>query len=279
MIHREAKPDAVDLANALRRMRIAFGVSQLELALRLGVSQRHLSFVELGRSKPSRPLVLKWFRETGASVDECNAALLCAGYAPAFHAFASEQVRETPAFQALSDMLVAHEPCPGIIFDADWMISAMTEGGQWLCGIGMADFLSTMPDPLVQMDMIAAAAHPGGLLSKVRNAPEVGYALLRQLRAEQCVRPSLEERVNRLEESLLDRYGPDCTEAPRAAGDSYLRLVVDTEFGTLSFLLVQSVFGLPQNVTSASLRTELWFPTDTWTRQVLTTRGASGRSD
>lgn len=279
MIHRAAKPNAGELANHLRRMRIVLGVSQLEFAMRLGVSQRHVSFVELGRSNPSRPLVLRWLRETGASVDECNAALLCAGFAPAFHAFASEQVRETPAFQALSDMLVAHEPCPGIIFDADWMISAMTEGGQWLCGIGMADFLATMTGPTAQMDMIAAAAHPGGLLSKVRNAPEVGYALLRQLRAEQCARPSLEKRVDLLETSLLERYGPDCTETPRAAGDPYLRVVMDTEFGTLSFLLVQSVFGLPQNVTSASLRTELWFPTDDETRQIMSARGSSGRSD
>lgn len=272
MTHRAAKPDADGLANALRRMRVALGVSQLEFALRLGVSQRHLSFVELGRSKPSRALALRWFREAGASVDESNAALLCAGFAPAFHAFASEKIRETPAFQALSDMLVAHEPCPGIIFDADWMISAMTEGGQWLCGIGMADFLATMTGPTTQMDMIAAAAHPGGLLSKVRNGPEVGYALLRQLRAEQCARPSLVARVDLFETSLLERYGPDRTTTPRAAGDSYLRVVIDTEVGTLSFLLVQSVFGLPQNVTSASLRTELWFPTDAETRQILAAR-------
>lgn len=279
MSHRDAKPNASELANSLRRLRIGLGVSQLEFALRLGISQRHVSFVELGRSVPSRALVLRWLRETGASVDECNAALLCAGFAPAFHAFASEQVQETPAFHALSDMLVAHEPCPGIIFDADWMISAMTEGGQWLCGIGMADFLATMTGPTAQMDMIAAAAHPGGLLSKVRNAPEVGYALLRQLRAEQCARRSLKERIDLFETSLLERYGSDCTKTPRAAGDPYLRLVIDTEFGTLSFLLVQSVFGLPQNVTSASLRTELWFPTDGETRQIISSRRLSGQSE
>lgn len=270
MTNRSSPPG---LAPSLKAMRTSLGVSQMELAFRLGISQRHLSFVERGRSRPSRDLVLRWSRETGASTEDLNAALLGAGFAPAFREFGAEHVRETPGFKALSEMLVAHEPHPGIVFNADWMIIAMTEGGQWLCRVGMAGFLASMSGPLSQMDMIAALTHPGGMLSCVRNAPEVGFALLRQLRSEQLARPSLGPRVDGLEESLLRRYGDDCAELPRSAGDPYLRVVMDTEKGTLSFLLVQTVFGLPHSISPASLRTELWFPTDAQTRRVMAALG------
>lgn len=273
------RSDPAWLGRNLKGMRTALGVSQMELALRLGISQRHLSFVEQGRAKPSRDLVLRWSRETGASADDRNAALLSAGFAPAFREFGADQVRETPGFKALSEMLVAHEPHPGIVFNADWMINAMTEGGQWLCGLALTDFLASMTGPPTQMDMIAALIHPGGMLSKVRNAPEVGFALLRQLRAEQLARPSLAERVDRLEQSLVQRYGADGADPSRAAGDPYLRVVMDTEMGSLSFLLVQTVFGLPHSISSASLRTELWFPTDDQTRRVMATRSAQARPE
>lgn len=267
--------ETMTLAENLRRMRSARGISQLELALRLEVSQRHVSFVELGRARPSRDLILRWARETGASVDERNAALISAGFSPAFVEIGAEQVRDSSAFKALSDMLVAHEPYPGIIFDADWMIRAMNEGGHWLSTVGMADFLADMGGPATEMDMIAAVTHPRGFLSKIRNAREVGFALLRQMRAEQMTRPALAPRVDQLEQSLRDRFGDDPGEHSRAPGDTHLQLIVDSEFGTLSFLLVQTVFGLPHNVTHASLRTELWFPLDDDTRRVMATRGGT----
>lgn len=267
------RPATACLADNLRRMRTSCGISQMELALRLGISQRHVSFVELGRATPSKNLILSWVRETNASVDERNATLVSAGYSPAYIELGAQHMRDTPAFRALSDMLAAHEPFPGIVFDADWMIRAMSLGGQWLCSVGMPEFLATMNGPPAEMDMIAAVAHPGGLLSKVRNAREVGFALLKQLRAEAMTRPALRPRIDRLEISLNERFGSEPADYARAAGDPYLNLIVDSEFGTLSFLLVQTVFGLPQNVTHASLRTELWFPVDNATRRVMMTRG------
>ncbi|NZA25564.1 helix-turn-helix domain-containing protein [Luteimonas sp. SJ-92] len=254
-------------------MRASAAISQLELSLRLGVSQRHVSFVELGRALPSRGLILRWADATGATPDERNAALLGGGYSPAFFAFGAEHERGSPAFKALSDMLAAHEPNPGIIFDSDWMISAMNASGHWLCTLGMPDFLASMDGPPGEMDMIAAVSHPGGLLAKVRNAAEAGFALLRQLRTEQLTRPTLGPRVDRMERSLRERFGEDEDQRRRAAGDPHLQLVIDTELGTLAFLLVQTVFGLPQNVTQASLRTELWFPIDAETKRIMETRG------
>lgn len=261
-----------NLPNLLRQVRAAIGISQLELALRLGVSQRHVCFVEQGRARPSRHLLLAWMRETGASADEQNAAMLSAGYSPTFVELAPQQARRTPAFRALSDMITAHEPFPGLVFDADWMICAMNETGQWLCTIMMSDYLASIDGPPTEMDMIASVAHPGGLLSKVRNAPEIAYALLRQFRAEALVRPALSPRIDAYEREVRRRYGTEPADLSRAAGDPYLNLVLDLPGATMTFLLVQTVFGLPQNVSQASLRTELWFPVDQATRRLLMTR-------
>lgn len=261
------------VADILREMRTSRSFSQFELALRLGVSQRHVSFVESGRARPSRHLILSWARETGASVDERNAALLSAGFSPAIVEFGTGEIHGSATFAALRDMLAAHDPYPGLVFDADWMIRAMNEGGQWLCTVGMPDFLASMDGPPGEMDMIAALIHPAGMLSTLRNAPEVGYALLNQLRAEQLIRPALRPRVDRYHASLEARFGPCPAERRRAPGQPRLHIVADTVVGTLSFLLVQTVFGLPQNITQASPRTELWFPTDEFTRRLMATRG------
>lgn len=252
-------------------MRASRGISQLELGLRLGVSQRHISFVELARANPSRSLILSWARETGATHDELSAALVSAGFTPNVLGFGNEYPCDSPAFRALSDMLNAHDPYPGIIFDADWMIHAMSRGGQWLCEICMPEFLRTMEGPIAEMDMIAAVTHPGGLLACVENASDVGFALLHQLRTEQLTRPSLQPRIDGLEASLLDRYGACDPTQRRAPGEPYVELFANTPAGRLSFLLVQTVFGLPQNVSHASLRTELWFPTNEKTRHAMAT--------
>lgn len=253
-------------------MRALEGISQLELALRLGVSQRHVSFVELGRARPSRDLIFRWANETQAGMDERNAALLSAGFSPASVEVAPGQIRGSPACKALCEMLAAHEPNPGLVFDSDWMICAMNEAGQWLCTLMMPEFLADKVP--TELDMIAAVADPGGLLSKVRNASEVGYALLRQLHAEQLARPSLRSRVDELERSLKERFGQDVADEPRPAGRPHLTLTIDLEESTLSFLLLQSLFELPQNVTQASLRSELWFPLDATTRSFM----AAGRA-
>jgi transcriptional regulator with XRE-family HTH domain len=255
-------------------MRIGLGISQLELALRLGMSQRHIGFVELGRARPSMNLILNWTRETGGTIDERNAALVSAGYSPAL--VRSDRVDDdSPALRALADMLAAHDPFPGIVFDADWMIKASNDGGQWLCDVAMPGFYEPSDPPPDDLDMIACVTHPGGLLSRVANAGATGYALLEQMRMEELTRPSLKQRIDAFEASIIERYGP-FDRSVRSPGDTHLRVVLETDHGEMTFLLVQSVFGLPQNATQQSLRLELWFPADEATRHRM---GAHMRKD
>lgn len=93
-------------ASILRSMRKALGISQLELSLRLGMSQRHIGFVELGRARPSLSLILSWTRETGASIDERNAALVSAGYSPALLESNPISCRQPAEIRTLREMLV-----------------------------------------------------------------------------------------------------------------------------------------------------------------------------
>lgn len=253
----------------LRRSRLDAGLSQLDLSTRLGVSQRHISYVESGRSKPSRALILSWTRAAGTPPTLRNLALQRGGFAPIAFADPATGTWQPAVLEALTEMLLAHEPFPGIVFDADWIGLALNPAGQRLCAINMAGFWATLEAPQQGLDMIAALIHPGGMFSTMRDPARAGYAWLAQMRAEQWARPALAPRVDALERSLRQRYG-DAPEQPgRAPHETFLKMVFDTPIGTLSFLTVQSVVGLPYGIDHGSLRIELWFPTDAATRQAL----------
>lgn len=109
-----------NLPETLQRTRQARRVSQLELSLRLGVSQRHVSFVENGRARPSRDLLTRWLGELDAPLALRNAALLQAGFAPAFRASTLEDPDLAQARAALRQLLNAHDPMPALVLDAQW---------------------------------------------------------------------------------------------------------------------------------------------------------------
>ena len=260
------------LGELLRHTRVARGISQFDLALELGVSQRHVSFVESGRARPSRDLILSWTREVGAPLSLRNAALLQAGFSPAYGQAGFDDARMAPALAALTRMLDMHEPFTGLVFDVDWIIRMTNPSGQWLASILLPDALGRAPDASHGLDMIGALTHPGGLLSRMRDPWTGGGALLDQLRSEQWMRPELKPRIDVYEQSLVDRFGRRPASDQRPPSEPCLNLVFDTEVATLSFFTIQSVFALPQDVTLASLRVELWFPADDATRVAMIER-------
>jgi transcriptional regulator with XRE-family HTH domain len=106
------------LPQTLQCARKARHVSQLELSLRIGVSQRHVSFVESGRARPSRELLTRWLQELDAPLGLRNAALLQAGFAPAYRATTLADPDLAQANAALQQLLRAHEPMPALVLDA-----------------------------------------------------------------------------------------------------------------------------------------------------------------
>lgn len=252
------------LGQVLKGARKERGLSQLELSLRLGISQRHLGFIELGRSRPSRSLLVRLLEELESDPSMINAALHHANYSP--QGLAKGEGADQ-LLLALEQMVEAHEPFPAIVFDADWLVQRMSGGGWWLCDQSMPGLWDRQCGP---HDMIAAVGSPEGLLSRLRDPHIAGGALLAQFRAEAWARPSLNERVEACAKALEARFGADLS-SDRQPSSPSLVLTFETQFGDLSFFAIQTVPGIPQDVSLGSIRAELWYPLDDWTRSVMMT--------
>ena len=230
------------LQNTLQTARKSKRLSQLELALRMGVSQRHVSFVESGRAQPSRELLLSWLHELQAPLALRNVALQQAGFAPVYRGSELADAVLAPVRDALAPLLQAHDPMP-------WM----------------ADLPPGQP-----INLIDAMLHPEGMTQPITNLEEVAPALLAHLRDDASVVPDILPRVEQLAQQLQQRLGKRVlTPWPRQMAP-VLTTRFATRHGELAFFSMFSTFGTPQDITLASLRVEHVFPADDVTRAVLT---------
>lgn len=247
----------------LRLARQACGWSQLELALVLDISQRHVSFVENGRACASRQTILAWMQATCAADALRDAALLLAGLAPAQRCDA--RLGALPLLdEPLRRLMAAPTPYPLTLFDRNWNILGMNACGEWLAPLVMARYWRKCDGSGTGMDMLDALCDDDGLLHAARNAPEAGLSLLTQLTQECWLNPELAARVQRLASSLSRRYGlrhPPCAPAQPAVPR---RLDFDTRLGVLAFYTVQFCAG-----TASGVRLEQWVPADEHTARVL----------
>lgn len=252
------------LTETLRQVRRAKRLSQLELSMRMGVSQRHVSFVESGRAKPSRDLLVVWLEELGAPLAVRNAAMLQAGFAPVYSAVPWGDPSLAAAQAALGKLLDAHDPMPAFVLDADWNLLQMNQGAKWLAGVLMP-WLMEAP-----MNLLDLLLHPEGFAKKMLNLHEVGPALLGHLREDLLMQPSLEKRVEAFAEMLRVRFGGQSLgAAPGRAAAPMLTSRFGTEFGELAFFSMFTTFGKPQDITLASLRVEHMFAADERTKAVV----------
>ncbi len=260
-------PDGLPLL--LRHTRSRYRVSQLDLALLLGVSQRHVSYLESGRARPSRALLLAWMKAVDAPASTRNAALLQAGFAVASRETREPEVEQGAARSALHRVITAHNPFPAFVFTIDRMMHEMNSGARWMWHLLMPDYWPAVAARGHDMDMIDAIIDPRGLFSRMRGAHAAGLAFLGFLRSEEWMRPTLRPRADALAAELQRRFGDPPPKQNLGTGKPQLNFDFDTEHGPLSFVLVQSVFGLPQDITVDSPRIELWFAADSTTRQVV----------
>ncbi len=259
----------------LQQARKARRLSQLELSLRVGVSQRHVSFVESGRAKPSRPLLMAWLQELDAPLAVRNAAMLQAGYAPAFSGAALTDPLLAQANEALLQLLQAHDPMPAFVLDALWNVLHVNQGGGWLAATLMPGLAERMAQSLaagekVNLNMLDVLADPQGFTQSLVNLHEVGPVLLAHLRDDASVQPALAPKVEAFAGLLRDRLGGQHLHS----GWPYQTAPVltarfKTPHGELAFFSMFTTFGTPQDITLASLRVEHMFAADAATRAVL----------
>lgn len=255
------------LQSTLQQVRKARRVSQLELSMRLGISQRHVSFVERGRARPSRALLLAWLQALDTPMALRNKAMLDAGFAPAYLSVPLDHPAMAQANQALEALLTAHDPMPALVLDADWNLVRANRGGQWLAATLMPG-LGTLEN--ASINMLDLLAHPEGLTRRITNLPEIGPPFLAHLREQVAANPGIAEKVDEFEHLLERRVGDRPllrSQDPPAAPVMTTRYA--TTHGELGFFSMFTTFGTPQDITLASLRVEHMFAADSHTAEIL----------
>lgn len=188
----------MDLGDKLRRLRSASNVTQLDLALRLGISQRHVSFIERDRSRPSQALLTKWLFELNAPTSVINAMLLLAGYTALHY---RPQVMKSPSLKGMRGAIEAHSPMPAHIFCPEWHIMEINHGARWLCSELMPGYVSRLGDAAAHIDMIDCLTADDGMLSQMLDPVCTALAFLNQLRVEEWVTPALRPRIDLFEKA------------------------------------------------------------------------------
>lgn len=246
------------MSTTLAALRSQRRISQLELSLRVGVSQRHLSCIETGRARASRPMLLALLDALEAPLDERNQALLAAGYAPAYAERSLDQPEMAPVRAALTHLLEAHDPAPALVMDGAWNLLMANKGLR-----GLMRLLGVDPAALTRdFNLLRACLLPGGLRQLCVNELEVCAALWQRASSEAhhvpALRPLLEELRPHVPKAL----------APQAS-TPLLHTRLQSAAGELSFFSAFTTFGTPLDVTLASLRVEHFFPADAATRAAL----------
>jgi transcriptional regulator with XRE-family HTH domain len=248
----------------LRDWRLKRRLSQMDLALDAGVSTRHLSFVETGRSKPSSEMVLTLAERLGVPLRERNQLLLAAGYAPEYSIRSLDDPELTPIRDALGHVLQGHEPYPALAVDHHWTVVASNSALTVLLE-GVADELLVPP-----VNALRLALHPQGMARRVLNLAEWRAHLLERL--DRVAGLTGDQELRDLQRELRS-YPAPAHEAPPATrgADVMVGLKLATADGReLSFFSVISTFGTALDVTVAELSIEAFFPADPDTAAALT---------
>ncbi|MGH8806593.1 MAG: helix-turn-helix domain-containing protein [Noviherbaspirillum sp.] len=249
----------------LREWRQRRRMSQLDLALDAEISTRHLSFMETGRSTPSRDMVLRLAERLEIPLRERNALLVAAGFAPFFPERSLDDPRLQPARKAMELVLAGHEPYPALAVDRHWTLMAANSALPLLLA-GVDPVLLTPP-----VNVLRVSLHPQGVAPRIVNYWECRNHLIERLRHQIGITadPVL---IDLLDE--LNAYPAPAGAMPQPpSGGEFAGVVVpfqlQTEGGVLSFITTTTVFGTPVDVTLSELALESFFPADAATAETL----------
>lgn len=254
-----------DLLRDWRRRR---RLSQLELSNEAGISTRHLSFLETGRSRPSRDMVLRLTERLDVPLRERNGLLMAAGYAPVYRERSIDAPEMRPAREALNKVLDGHEPYPALVVDRAWNLLMANDAAML--------FLEGVPEELVRppVNVHRLALHPRGLAARVVNLPEVRAHLVARMARQVAL--TGDEQLRALHEETR-AYGPDDEVPHDAAHDIVLPTRMRYGDRVLSFFSTVTTFGAAADVTLAELAIEAFFPADAETAEFLRRRAAGNR--
>lgn len=247
----------------LREWRERRRLSQLGLALEADVSARHLSFLETGRSRPSREMVLRLADHLDVPLRERNALLVAAGFAPVYPQRSLEDPALQPAMEAVSRVLTGYDPFPALAVDRHWTLVVANRA--------VAPLLAGIPADLLRppVNVLRLSLHPDGLSARIANLGQWRAHLLERLRRQ--IDASADATLAALLDELKGYPGSRPGEPDFARADAGLAvpLRLRTAGGELSFLSTTMVFGAPIDVSLSELAIEAFFPADAATADAL----------
>ena len=247
----------------LRYWRQRRRLSQLDLALEAGVSARHVSFVETGRSRPSPEMVLQLAEQLDVPFRERNRLMLAAGYAPVYVEHGLDDPEMEPVRAALDKVLAGHEPYPAAVVDREWEMVAANSGVAILTA-GVAPELLEPP-----VNVLRVALHPEGMAPRIANLGEWRAHLLERL-ARQVTLTGDPALATLLDE--LSSY-PGRGQVGASASEIVAPLRLRTDDGELAFFSTITTFGTAIEITVSELAIESFYPADAHTVEVLRARG------
>jgi transcriptional regulator with XRE-family HTH domain len=249
----------------LREWRQRRRLSQLDLALDSDISSRHLSFLETGRSQPSREMVIRLAERLNIPLRDRNVLLNAAGYAPVYPERLLNDPLLAAARRAVDLVLAGHEPYPALALDRHWTLIAANQALPRLLA-GVSPALLQPP-----VNVLRLSFHPDGVAPRIANFMEWRTHLLERLRHQ--IEITADPVSVDLMEELQSYPTPPGAGTHEPATDEYAGVAVPlhlvTERGLLSFLSTTTIFGSPVDVTLSELALESFFPADSKTAELL----------
>jgi transcriptional regulator with XRE-family HTH domain len=250
----------------LRRWRERRRLSQLALAAEADVSARHVSFLETGRARPSREMLLRLAEHLEIPLRERNALLVAAGYAPAYPERRLDDPALQAARQAVDLVLAGHRPYPAHAVDRHWTLVA-TNDIAWPLLIGIDPGLLEPP-----INVLRLSLHPRGLAPRIANLRQWRAHILHRLhqQVESSADPVLETLLSELAGyPVLGDEGPEASLRDLYESGVVVPLRLRSDWGLLALFSTITIFGTPVDVTLSELAIEAFFPADPPTAEIL----------
>jgi transcriptional regulator with XRE-family HTH domain len=255
---------------SLRKWR---GLSQLQLAAAANCSQRHISFLELGRTQPSREMMRRLSAALGLSFRQSNDLLLSAGFAPIWSDTPFDAETLAPVRQALNFMLEQQEPYPAVVVDRRWNLLQANKGA-----VAMVEFLVGPLTPGAAVNLADTLVAPDVLRPYLTNWQEVVAYFVRSVEADAAADATRETAA--LRDRLLSYPGVQESLTMPSSAETVAMPILPMRFAkgqvSLELFTTLTILGMPQDATLQEMRIESFFPMNEKTRRVFSQWATSG---
>lgn len=253
---------SADFPSRLKAWRQSRRLSQLELALRCDVSQRHLSFLESGRARPSEGMIVALSEALEVPLRDRNALLLAAGFAPRYRESDLSEPEMAAVNKALDHLLQKHEPYPAVVIDHLANLHRANQGAMKLMALLLPQVANGGSD--TRPNFMHAIFNPEGLRPYIRNWEQHAHFLLRRLQAE-CLALGQPPEMEALLAQVLAYPGVP-RDWPKEILDEWrapvLTMTFEKDGHSLTFFTTVTTLGTPFDVTLQEVRVEQFFPAD-----------------